>query len=485
MSDTITPRLRIKAQPEIAVRAKPVPPPKVRLRVTPALLPMQIELRNTGAMVQWRYLGQDWQDLIAIDDLDTTVTVGSVTTLPPGSPATIANVGTIKDMVLNFGIPAGIQGIQGNAATIAVGTVTTVGPADPAEVTNVGSPNDAIFDFDIPQGAAATVAVGSVTTLAPGAPASVVNVGTPGAAVLNFGLPRGAPGILASVVAGANVTVDNTDPANPVVAAAGNVSGPASALDSRVALFDGTSGKLIKDSGVLLGNAASRNVGTAAGTVAAGDDSRISGAIPSSVLTTQGDILVRGASVPMRLAKGSQYQVLQAGATDPLYGALNLGQAAAVTGVLPAANHPDATTAAKGISEFATAAEYRTGTDTVRALVVDQVWAAAGLAVLTDGANIAVDFAAGFNFGGASNAVLGLNGNQSLSAPTNLKTGQAGILWFGAVTSTRVLTLNAAWLLCDGVETGPYSITIAQELGIAYVIRASRSYVTAIIRRAA
>ena len=438
MSDTITPRLRIKAQPEIAVRAKPVPPPKVRLRVTPALLPMQIELRNTGAMVQWRYLGQDWQDLIAIDDLDTTVTVGSVTTLPPGSPATIANVGTIKDMVLNFGIPAGIQGIQGNAATIAVGTVTTVGPADPAEVTNVGSPNDAIFDFDIPQGAAATVAVGSVTTLAPGAPASVVNVGTPGAAVLNFGLPRGAPGILASVVAGANITVDNTDPANPVVAAAGNVSGPASALD-----------------------------------------------IPSSVLTTQGDILVRGASVPTRLAKGSQYQVLQAGATDPLYGALNLGQAAAVTGVLPAANHPDATTVAKGISEFATAAEYRTGTDTARALVVDQVWAAAGLAVLTDGANIAVDFAAGFNFGGASNAVLGLNGNQSLSAPTNLKTGQAGILWFGAITSTRVLTLNAAWLLCDGVETGPYSITTAQELGIAYVIRAGRSYVTAIIRRAA
>lgn len=485
MSDTITPRLRIKAQPEVAVRAKPVPPPKVRLRVTPALLPMEIELRNTGTMVQWRYLGEDWQDLIAIDDLDTAVTIGTVTTLPAGAPATVVNVGTSKDMVLNFGIPQGIQGIQGEAATIAVGTVTTVAPGIPAAVDNVGTPNDAVFDFDIPQGEAASVAVGTVTTLAPGAPATVVNAGTPGAAVLNFGLPRGAPGIMTSVVAGANVSIDNTDPACPIVAAAGNVSGPAGAVDSRVATFDGTTGKLIKDSGVVLGNAAQRNVGTAAGTVAAGDDGRITGAIQASVLTTQGDILVRNATIPTRLAKGSQYQVLQAGATDPLYGALNLAQAAAVTGVLPAANHPDATTAAKGISEFATAAEYRAGADTARSLVVDQVWAAAGLAALTDGANIAVDFAAGFNFGGSSNAVLGLGGDRSLSAPTNLKTGQTGVLWFGAVTATRSLTLNAAWLLCDGVETGPYAITTAQELGIAYVIRASRCYVTAIIRRAA
>jgi len=485
MSDTITPRLRIKAQPEVAVRAKAVPPPKVRLRVLPTLLPLQIELRNTGAMVQWRYLGQAWQDLIAIDAINASVAVGTVTTLPPGSPATVVNVGTAEDMVLNFGIPSGLQGIQGEAATVAVGSVTTVGPGVPAEVINIGTPNDAVFDFDIPQGAAATVAVGTVSTLAPGAPASVVNVGSSGAAVLNFGLPRGAPGLLASVVAGANVTVDSTDPANPIVAAAGNVGGPASAVDNRVATFNGTTGKLLKDSGVILGNVASRNIGTTAGTAAAGDDTRISGAIQSNILTTQGDIIVRNATLPTRLPKGTQYQVLQAGATDPIYAALNLAQAAAVTGVLPAANHPDATTTAKGISEFATAAEYRAGSDTVRSLVVDQIWAAAALAVLTDGANIAVDFAAGLNFGGASNAVLGLGGDRTLSAPSNVKTGQSGVLWFGAVTSTRTLTLNAAWLLLDGVEIGPYSIAITQELGIAYLCRASRTYVTAIMRRAA
>jgi hypothetical protein len=145
----------------------------------------------------------------------------------------------------------------------------------------------------------------------------------------------------------------------------------------------------------------------------------------------------------------------------------------------------DATTSAKGVAEFATAAEYRTGTDTARALAVSEVWSAAALAALSDGANIAVDLAAGFNFGGASNAVLALGGNRTLSAPSNLKTGQTGILWFGASGATRTLTLNAAWVLCDGVEAGPYSITTAQELGVAYWVRGSKVYVTTILRCAA
>jgi len=113
------------------------------------------------------------------------------------------------------------------------------------------------------------------------------------------------------------------------------------------------------------------------------------------------------------------------------------------------------------------------------------VWGAAALAALTDGASIAVDLAAGFNFGGASNAVLALGGNRTLAAPSNLKTGQTGILWFGASGSTRTLTLDAAWVLCDGVEPGPYSIATAQELGLAYWVRGSKVYVTAIVRCAA
>lgn len=142
-----------------------------------------------------------------------------------------------------------------------------------------------------------------------------------------------------------------------------------------------------------------------------------------------------------------------------------------------------ATATATGAVELATVAEYQLGTDSTRAVTPARAWEAAALTALTDGATIAVDFSAGFNFGGTSDAVLALGGNRTLGAPSNLKTGQTGILWFGAATSTRTLTLNAAWVLCDGVEAGPYSITTAQELGVAYWVRGSVVRVTAILRQ--
>lgn len=54
----------------------------------------------------------------------------------------------------------------------------------------------------------------------------------------------------------------------------GAVVGPAAATDGAVAKFDGATGRLLKN-GVVLGDSATKNVGTAAGTVAAGDDSRL------------------------------------------------------------------------------------------------------------------------------------------------------------------------------------------------------------------
>lgn len=59
-----------------------------------------------------------------------------------------------------------------------------------------------------------------------------------------------------------------------------------------------------------LGTAAFDDVGTGAGTVAAGNDSRITGAIQSTVLTTNGDLIARVAGVPARVGVGSNGQVL-------------------------------------------------------------------------------------------------------------------------------------------------------------------------------
>lgn len=56
-----------------------------------------------------------------------------------------------------------------------------------------------------------------------------------------------------SVVAGSNVTVDNTDPKNPVISAtggggggSGDVTGPSSSVDGEIALYNSTTGKVIK-----------------------------------------------------------------------------------------------------------------------------------------------------------------------------------------------------------------------------------------------
>ena len=50
-------------------------------------------------------------------------------------------------------------GRQGKAATIEVGTTTTGAPGTDASVTNVGTPNDAILDFLIPRGDRGATAV--------------------------------------------------------------------------------------------------------------------------------------------------------------------------------------------------------------------------------------------------------------------------------------------------------------------------------------
>ena len=90
-----------------------------------------------------------------------TVQVGQTITGEPNTPADVVNVGTEQHAVLNFTIPRGadgrdgidgIDGLDGDAATIQIGTVTTGLPSSNAEVTNVGTDTSAILDFVIPRG---------------------------------------------------------------------------------------------------------------------------------------------------------------------------------------------------------------------------------------------------------------------------------------------------------------------------------------------
>ena len=81
-----------------------------------------------------------------VDD-DTTsirsVTIGSTETLSYDQDAYVTNVGTMQNLVLNFGVPSGV------AATIQVNNVSE---GDVASVVNVGDAHDSLLDFVIPRG---------------------------------------------------------------------------------------------------------------------------------------------------------------------------------------------------------------------------------------------------------------------------------------------------------------------------------------------
>ena len=109
-----------------------------------------------------------------------------------------------------------------------------------------------------------------------------------------------------TLVAGNNITLTTDALTDSVTIAAsvslGDVVGPASATDGAFALFNTTTGKLLKN-GSVPGGAATLNVGTTAGTVAAGDDSRLTNArTPTAHASTH----VTGGSDAIQSATSSQ-----------------------------------------------------------------------------------------------------------------------------------------------------------------------------------
>ena len=96
-----------------------------------------------------------------------TVTIGSTTTGSVGGIASVTNSGTSSEAVLNFTLPkgasgaAGVQGSQGltgatgdagDNATIALGTITTLPEDSNATVFNAGTDTAAVLNFGLPMG---------------------------------------------------------------------------------------------------------------------------------------------------------------------------------------------------------------------------------------------------------------------------------------------------------------------------------------------
>ena len=145
-----------------------------------------------------------------------TVAAGTTTTLAAGSSATVTNSGTSTAAVFDFGIPKGDKGDPGSAgtpgaaATIAVGTTTTLPAGSSATVTNTGSSSAATFNFGIPKGADGSGA-GTVTEVKQGNGITVTDGTSEPVVTAKSGdnsIVVDSAGIKVKVKSGGGITVD-------------------------------------------------------------------------------------------------------------------------------------------------------------------------------------------------------------------------------------------------------------------------------------
>ena len=171
----------------------------------------------------------------------STVQIGKVETIEPNEKAEIVNAGTSVDVVLDFKIPRGEQGIEGKTgpqgipgpqgekgdigqqgikgergdpgpSTIQIGKVETIEPNEKAEIVNAGTPVDVVLNFKIPKGDKGDqgdigprglpgeigrtehIAIDETETLEPGEPAQVMDTFENWVHHLAFSIPKGDKG---------------------------------------------------------------------------------------------------------------------------------------------------------------------------------------------------------------------------------------------------------------------------------------------------
>ena len=114
----------------------------------------------------------------------STIKIGITETVENKEQAKVENVGTNEDVILNFKIPRGEQGIEGKIGPQGI-------PGPQGEKGDIGP--QGIKGEKGDQGPA-TIQIGNVETIEPNEEAEVVNSGTPIDVVLDFKLPRGEQG---------------------------------------------------------------------------------------------------------------------------------------------------------------------------------------------------------------------------------------------------------------------------------------------------
>jgi len=242
---------------------------------------------------------------IAVKDEGSSISTGvktfnfvgaNVTATNSGDDVTV-NVSAGTGTVTSVAVSGGTTGL-----TTSGGPITTTGTITLAGTLAVANGGTGVTTST---GTGATVRATSPTLVTP-----LLGTPTSGVATNLTGLPltTGVTGLLPvanggtgtatpSIVAGTNVTVSGTWPnqtVNSTASGTGDVVGPASATDSNLAAFDGTTGKLIKQANTV--------------TVAQGGTSL-------STLTANNVILGNGTSAPLFVAPSTLGNVLTSNGT--------------------------------------------------------------------------------------------------------------------------------------------------------------------------
>ena len=103
-------------------------------------------------------LSEDPIDIVVEDaavGVSPNLTIGTVETLEPDTPAYATITGTAMDPVLNLGIPQGKQGEQGETGltpSFSIGTVSTLPAGSSATVAITGTDENPVLNLGIPQG---------------------------------------------------------------------------------------------------------------------------------------------------------------------------------------------------------------------------------------------------------------------------------------------------------------------------------------------
>lgn len=125
------------------------------------------------------------------EDGATTIDVGVTETGDPGTESLVENVGTNKNVILNFKIPKGKDGVDGEKGEF--GPIGPVGPQGIQGLQGEVGPTGATGPKGDP--GPTTIEVGTTEVGDPGTAPLVTNTGTNQNVILNFKIPRGKDGV--------------------------------------------------------------------------------------------------------------------------------------------------------------------------------------------------------------------------------------------------------------------------------------------------